>query len=137
MSIIEAQVHQKLLQLSRENEGDFWQHHLTLARLVARGLRLGRSALIQTRTGVGDYVLSYLTPVLLSDEPVILVTPPDLQQWLVSVEIPRLQHQLATTRPVQAVTKLSTAPTGISLITPDHWLREMWRSPQSSGDNDP
>ncbi|OKH18504.1 helicase C-terminal domain-containing protein [[Limnothrix rosea] IAM M-220] len=125
MSIIEAQVHQKLLQLSRTNEGDFWQHHLTLARLVARGLRLRRSALIQTRTGVGDSALSYLTPILLSDKPVVLVTPPSLQTWLVATEIPRLQTQLATHRSVQIITNLRQKPDGIALITPDFWLGSM------------
>lgn len=126
MSIIEAQVHQKLLQLSRENGGDFWQHHLTLARLVARGLRLGRSALIQTKTGVGDYALSYLTPILLSAKPVVLVTPPGLQQWLFSLKIPRLQQQLSTNRTIQIVSSIPDSPDGILLITPDHWLREMF-----------
>ncbi|AFY37463.1 RAD3-related DNA helicase [[Leptolyngbya] sp. PCC 7376] len=125
MSIIEAQVHQKLLQLSRQTEGDNWQHHLTLARLVARGLRLGRSALIQTRTGVGDYAASYLTPLLMSAEPVVLVTPPKLQQWLFTTEIPRLQTQLFTDKPVNIVTHLEKKPAGIALITPDDWLDSM------------
>jgi ATP-dependent DNA helicase DinG len=126
LSIIEAQVHQKLRQLTRQADGEHWQHHLTLARLVARGLRLGRSALIQTRTGVGDYALSYLTPALLGEDPVMIVTPPGLQQWLVTTEIPRLQALLQTDRPIACVTTYPEQPTGITLISPGHWLAAMF-----------
>ncbi|NJN74838.1 MAG: DNA helicase [Limnothrix sp. RL_2_0] len=126
MSIIEAQVHQKLLQLSRQDLADSsWQHHLTLARLVARGLRLGRSALIQTRTGVGDYALSYLTPVLLGEDAVVIVTPPELQTWLADSEIPRLQSLLQTNCTITCATDYPTQPKGITLITPDRWLAAM------------
>ncbi|MGB2924490.1 MAG: helicase C-terminal domain-containing protein [Limnothrix sp.] len=125
MSIIEAQVHQTLLQLSRQLQGDHWQHHLTLARLVTRGLRLHRSALIQTHTGVGDYALSYLTPALLSTDAVVIVTPPDLQQWLAETEIPRLQTLLQTDRQVIRAENYPAQPTGVILITPDLWLAAM------------
>lgn len=126
MSIIEAQVHQKLRQLTRQMAEEQWQHHLTLARLVARGLRLGRSALIQTRTGVGDYALSYLTPVLLGADPVMIVVPPDLRQWLIQVEIPRLQTLLQTDRAIACVSTYPEQPTDITLMTPCDWLAAMF-----------
>jgi len=61
-----------------------------MARLVARALRLGRSALI-LGAGCGyqgRYRLSYLAPALMWPEPVILVATESVQQRLLRVEIP-------------------------------------------------
>jgi len=60
-----------------------------MARLVARALRLGRSALIQVGAGCvsGRYRLSYLAPALVA-RPVILVATESVQQRLLRVEIP-------------------------------------------------
>lgn len=46
--MIEAEVHLSLHNFLRSQVGfPTWPHHLTMARLVARAFRLGRSALIQ------------------------------------------------------------------------------------------
>ena len=41
--MIEVEVHQQLRAFLREREDVAWPHHLTMARLVARALRLGRN----------------------------------------------------------------------------------------------
>ncbi|MBV5259477.1 DNA helicase [Synechococcus moorigangaii CMS01] len=127
---MEAQVHKILVAIARDSHGQKnspWPHHLTLARLVARGLRLGRSALIQTRTGIDDYALSYLVPALVTDQPVVIVVPPLLLRWLETVEIPRLQRLLQTNRPVTVVQPGARfQPTAaISLVPPSQWLAAM------------
>ena len=67
--MIEVEVHQSLLNFLRSQNQPHWPHNLTMARLVARALRLGRSALIQTASPPGSrnqqYQLSYLLPVLI------------------------------------------------------------------------
>ncbi|ANV90258.1 helicase C-terminal domain-containing protein [Picosynechococcus sp. PCC 8807] len=124
--MMEAQVHQILVAIAREQNTSPWPHHLTLARLVARGLRLGRSALIQTRTGIEDYALSYLTPALLSSEPVTIVVPQLLLTWLQAEEIPRLQRLLGTERPIAILeTGDQTQPSAITLLTPPQWFGRM------------
>lgn len=124
--MMEAQVHQILVAIAREQDIRPWPHHLTLARLVARGLRLGRSALIQTRTGIEDYALSYLTPALLTPEPVVIVVPQLLLAWLQTEEIPRLQRLLATKRPIAtAESGGQPHPSAVTLLTPAQWLNRM------------
>jgi ATP-dependent DNA helicase DinG len=91
--VIEVEVHQQLRAFLREQGEPYWPHHLTMARLVARALRLGRSALIQAGTPSGyhgRYRLSYLMPALLWQGSAILVAPEAVQQRLLMVEIPRL-----------------------------------------------
>jgi len=76
--VFEVDVHQRLRAFLRAQGQPDWPHHLTMARLVARALRLGRSALIQTGDCTGycrPYRLSYLASILIWPEPVILVTP--------------------------------------------------------------
>lgn len=125
MSVIEVQVHRVLVAIARQQGEGIWQHHLTLARLVARGLRLGRSALIQTHTGIGDYALSYLTPALMGDEPVAIVVPPSLLDWLITTEIPRLQKLLDSQRPIVHALSYPERFEGITLMTPATWLGAM------------
>jgi ATP-dependent DNA helicase DinG len=129
--VIEVEVHQQLRELLREQSNPPWAHHLTMARLVARALRLGRSALIQTGTEAGltaPYRLSYLMPLLLWEGPAIVVAPPQVQQWLMTVELPRLQQWLDAPKAVQQVSP-DRSPfrpdfSGISLVTPQYWLRD-------------
>ncbi len=132
--MIEVEVHQHLRTLLREQPESMWAHHLTMARLIARALRLGRSALIQTGTTAGydaPYRLSYLLPILLWPEPVILVTPPHIQTHLLTVEFPRLQQWLQVSKPVQIADPHWTqpaspnqSPIGILLVSPEQWLRD-------------
>ena len=128
--MIEVEVHQHLRTLLREQPESMWAHHLTMARLIARALRLGRSALIQTGTTAGydaPYRLSYLLPILLWPEPVILVTPAHIQTHLLTVEFPRLQQWLQVSKSVQIHDPRSLdrlTPIGILLVSPEQWLRD-------------
>ena len=130
--MIEVEVHQHLRTLLREQPESMWAHHLTMARLIARALRLGRSALIQTGTTAGydaPYRLSYLLPILLWPEPVILVTPAHIQTHLLTVEFPRLQQWLQVSKSVQVADPQTQilegrSPTGILLVSPEQWLRD-------------
>lgn len=73
--MLEAQVHSSLLGFLRSQPQPPWPHHLTLARLVARSLRLGRSAMIQTAALPPTYHLSYITALLFCSSAVVVVMP--------------------------------------------------------------
>lgn len=75
-----------------------------MARLVARALRVGRSALMQVDSlsaYQGTYRLSYLIPALLWPEPAILALPEHLLEAVVRQSIPDLQQRLPVIKPVQ------------------------------------
>ncbi|PZV06643.1 MAG: helicase [Leptolyngbya sp.] len=102
--MIEAQVHQQLRALLREWGEPSWPHHLTLARLVARALRLGRSALMQVgglSAYQGEYRLSYLIALMMWPGPAVVVAPDPTAQRVLMVDIPRLQEKLRLRKPVQ------------------------------------
>lgn len=96
-----------------------------MARLVARALRLGRSALIQTGLPAGAYRqryrVSYLMPILMWPEPVILVAPKALLEHLQAVEIPRLQEWLQTDKSIEIYSD-KAAGRGLMLADPESWL---------------
>ncbi|MBD0313471.1 MAG: ATP-dependent DNA helicase, partial [Microcoleus sp. T3-bin5] len=123
--MIEVEVHNSLLRFLRSNSEPHWPHHLTMARLVARALRLGRSALIQTGLPAGAYRqryrVSYLMPILMWPQPVILVAPTPLLEHLQAVEIPRLQEWLQTERPIETYSDNATGR-GLMLADPESWL---------------
>ncbi|MBD0307827.1 MAG: ATP-dependent DNA helicase, partial [Microcoleus sp. T1-bin1] len=123
--MIEVEVHNSLLRFLRSNSEPHWPHHLTMARLVARALRLGRSALIQTGLPAGAYRqryrVSYLMPILMWPQPVILVAPTPLLEHLQAVEIPRLQEWLQTERPIEIYSDNATGR-GLMLADPESWL---------------
>ena len=121
--MIEAEVHYYLRDFLRQQENRDWPHHLTMARLVARALRLGRPALMQTGSSVAKYCLSYLMPVLLGDWSVIIVVPSEIQQRLFTQEIPLLQNWLQTERQVRIGDRW-TATDNILLTTPEVWLSD-------------
>ena len=121
--LFEVEVHSELRAFLREQEQPYWPHHLTMARLVARALRLGRPALIQTGTASGRYCLSYLTPALLSHEPVILAAPEAVQQQLLHEAIPALQQRLETNKEIRVGDRWSDF-SGILLTTPQSWLAD-------------
>lgn len=97
-----------------------------MARLVARALRLGRSALIQVGAGCGyqgQYRLSYLAPALMWSEPVILVASEEVQQRLRGVEIPRLQQWLQVNKAIRTGDRWPNADfQGLLLTSPEAWL---------------
>ncbi|TAG93129.1 MAG: ATP-dependent DNA helicase [Oscillatoriales cyanobacterium] len=130
--MIEVEVHNSLLRFLRSHSEPHWPHHLTMARLVARAFRLGRSALIQTGLPAGvyrqRYRVSYLMPILMWPEPVILVAPTRVIEHLRAVEIPRLQEWLQTDRPLAKPSKRiatydqNTDFRGLMLADPQSWL---------------
>lgn len=128
--VIEVQVHQQLRALLRDQPDPHWPHHLTLARLVARALRLGRSALIQTSAlgALRSYRLSYLMPLLFWGPGVIVVAPEAVQQRLLLVEIPRLRQWVASLKPIVQADRWPGERAddfnGILLTTPENWLRD-------------
>jgi ATP-dependent DNA helicase DinG len=124
--VIEAEVHSSLRDFIREQQRSNWPHHLTMARLVARALRLGRSALIQTGSSFKQYCLSYLTPILLGDWSVIIVTPHSVQKYLLEVEIPRLKAWLKSDKPIQTEEDWHREGEikGLLLLSPEVWLNE-------------
>lgn len=123
--MIEVEVHSSLRAFLREQGQLTWPHHLTMARLVARALRLGRSALIQTGTSNPNYRLSYLAPALIWPEPAILVAPLAVQQWLLQVEIPRLQQWIGTDKPIQTGDRFPDQRfRGLLITSPASWLTD-------------
>ncbi|MBD1910089.1 ATP-dependent DNA helicase [Leptolyngbya sp. FACHB-16] len=126
--MIEVEVHQQLRAFLRQQGEPYWHHHLTMARLVARGLRLGRSALIQAGAPSGyhgRYRLSYLMPALLWQGPVILVVPEALQQRLLMVEIPRLRQWIETPKAIRTGDRFPSEDyDGLLLTSPESWLRD-------------
>jgi ATP-dependent DNA helicase DinG len=125
--VIEVEVHQQLRALLRAQGGNSWPHHLTVARLVARALRLQRSTLLQvssTAAYQGQHRLGYLASLLIWPHPVILVASPEVQHSLCHIELPRLRDWLGLTKPV-CLDQTWPDPdfSGIVLLSPQDWLR--------------
>lgn len=126
--MIEVEVHQQLRAFLREQGEPYWPHHLTMARLVARALRIGRSALIQAGAPSGwhgRYRLSYLMPVLIWQGSAVLVAPEEVQQRLLMVEIPRLRQWISTHKMIQMGDRWPHPDfQGLFLTTPEAWLSD-------------
>jgi ATP-dependent DNA helicase DinG len=126
--VIEVEVHQQLRAFLRDQGEPYWHHHLTMARLVARALRLGRSALIQAGAPSGyhgRYRLSYLMPLLIWQEPVILVATEAVQQRLLMVEFPRLRQWIQTHKAIRTGDRFPADDfQGLLLTTPTAWLSD-------------
>jgi len=108
VGVIEAEVHSQLRDFLRTESLDPWPHYLTLARLVARALRLGRSATIQTGrflAGEPHAAIGYLMPLLLWRKPAVLVIPAALHDRLLSCEIPQLLAWLQDERAIASVAR--------------------------------
>ncbi len=127
--MIEVEVHQQLRAFLRSQAEPYWPHHLTMGRLVARALRLGRSALIQT--GVppvgfyGRHRLSYLMPILMWPSPAILVAPDSVQQRLQLVEIPQLQQWIGTHKTIRTGDRWPSDDfPGLLIVSPESWLSD-------------
>ena len=121
--MIEVQVHSSLRGFLREKGDRNWPHHLTMARLVARALRLGRPALMQTNSSVSKYCLSYLMPILLGDWSVVVVVPSAIQEYLLETEIPLLQDWLATDKQVRIGNRWQETD-DLLLTTAESWLSD-------------
>lgn len=126
--MIEAEVHLSLHNFLRSQAGfPSWPHHLTMARLVARALRTGRSALIQVGAVCGyqgRYRTSFVASALMWHGPVIIVAPEGVQQRLAKVEIPRLQQWLQVGKPIRTGDAFpSDGFQGLFLTSPEAWLK--------------
>lgn len=99
-----------------------------MARLVARAMRIGRSAIIQAGAPAGyhaRYRLSYLVPALMWMDPVVLVVPETIQQRLLLVEIPRLRQWISTPKAIHTGDRTDNANAqGLILASPQAWLRD-------------
>ena len=123
--MLEAEAHTQLLAFLRQEGMAYSPHHLTMTRLVARALRLQRSALMQTGSIVGKYSLSYLTPILLGDWSAIVVAPEAKQQQLLKEDLPQLQAWLQTNKPIYQGECHPHLPTpGIILTSASAWLAD-------------
>lgn len=99
-----------------------------MGRLVARALRLGRSALIQAGAPSGShgrYRLSYLVPLLIWPGAAVLAVPEEVQQRLLMVEIPRLRQWIQTHKPIRTGDRWPGEDfQGLLLTTPEQWLSD-------------
>jgi ATP-dependent DNA helicase DinG len=115
--VLEVQVHTALRDILRlESLGisnPSWPHHLSMARLVARAVRLGKPALIQTGVTAEQaaYRSSYLIPALLWSQPVAIVAEQRILDQI-SGEIPALQASLGN----------QSLHHSLLLLTPAIWL---------------
>lgn len=105
-----------------------------MARMVARGLRLQRSALIQVPAG-GQHRLSYLLPALMWSGPALLCAPEEIQTQVLCSEIPWLQQTLQLEKPVLQIRTWPEEPfVGLGLVDPRVWLRSrLFLDPASNG----
>ena len=135
-TVIEVEVHQLLRNFLRQQGHTQWPHHLTMARLVARALRLGRSALLQTGSTAayrGRYRLSYLMPALVWPGPIVLVVPDAIHQQLIQDDIPTLLQTLPTVKSIQIGDRWpSKTFQGILITTPSAWLSAQITTPHET-----
>lgn len=126
--MIEVEVHQQLRAFLREQGEPYWPHHLTMGRLVARALRLGRSALIQTGAPSGThgrYRLSYLVPLLIWPGSAVVVATEAVRQRLLMVEIPRLHQWIQTPKAILMGDRWPSSDfEGLLLTSPEAWLSD-------------
>ncbi len=133
--MIEVEVHQQLQHLMRQSPELAWPHQLTMARLVARGLRLGRNALIQVPIGK-QHRLSYLLPALMWPGSTVVSVPESIQEEILREEIPWLQQALDLHKPVRSITAWpdhwpdrwpDQGCGGLALVDPQVWLQDrLW-----------
>ncbi len=121
--MIEAEVHSSLRAFLRAKGKSSWPHNLTMARLVARAMRVGRSALIQTGTRLERYCLSYLAPCAIGSEPVIIVVPSDKRE-LIRDRIAEFQNWLGIDKEIRIADSIEADFRGIVLTSHHAWLRD-------------
>lgn len=132
--VIEVEVHQQLRRLQRQQtsghlaERSPWPHQLTMARLVARGLRLQRHALIQVPPG-GHHRLSYLLPALMWPGPTLICATADIRAELLHDLLPFLQSALHLPKPARECDRPLPDYDGVMLLDPLTWLRDRLHAP--------
>lgn len=118
--MLEVEVHRQLRVIS-SNSNYHWVHHLTMARMVARALRLGRCTMIQTGVNYQTYYLSFLTPALLSSQSIIIVTNKQRQEQLINDYIPNLIKVIPTSQNI-INQQISFNQSELIFLTPEFWL---------------
>ena len=107
-----------------------------MARLVARALRVGRSALMQMDSLAayqGTYRLSYLIPALLWPEPAVLALPEHLLEQVVHQDIPDLQQRLPVIKPVQMGDRWPSENfRGLLVTSAQRWLQSRLQQDSAS-----
>ena len=125
--MLEAKVHEQLRAFLRHHGNTDWPHHLTMARLAARALRLGRSSLMQVGASAlyqGHYRLSYLMSLLLWPDPAVLILPAVVRPAVMLGDIPRLQEWMPSQKPVHCGDEWPSEEFhGLFVTTPEAWLR--------------
>jgi len=129
--VIEVEVHAALRDFLRLHPDYRWPHYLTMARLVARAMRLGRSASIQAGTfssGHPEMSLGYLMPLLLWPQAAILVIDDALRSRLQRVEIPQLLEWTQLQTPIVVGDRWPGVEgcefNGLLLVSPEQWLAD-------------
>lgn len=132
--MIEVEVHHLLRNVLKSQGEATWPHHLTMARLVARALRLGRNALIQTGIPPSyrhhSYRLSYWIPLLVWHQPAIVVAPDSILTELQRLNLSEWINPETLNHPDLIADKLilrgESWPKedfrGVLLTTPQAWL---------------
>lgn len=130
--MIEAQVHQQLYAFLKRQGDTQWPHHLTIARLVARALRLNRDAVLQVSPMAeyqGRYRLSYLAALLLAPQSAILVAPEPVQDQLLQADIPCFREWSCSKKPIYRAQDWPGGDRlGLILLSPQDWLTDAWQS---------
>ena len=128
--VIETQVHQQLYAFLKHQGDEQWPHHLTIARLVARALRLYRDAVLQISPMAeyqGRYRLSYLAALLLAPQSAILVAPQSVQDGLLMADIPCFREWSQSSKPIYRGRDWpGDERPGLILLTPEEWLADAW-----------
>ncbi len=140
--MIEAEVHKQLYAFLKHEGEAHWPHHLTIARLVARALRLDRSAFIQISPSAayqGRYRLSYLVPLFGASRGALLITPQPIQTQLLFQDIPRFRDWTRIQKPVYTASEWpgGEATQGLLLLTPSEWLKDILKCQPNAQPNFP
>jgi ATP-dependent DNA helicase DinG len=142
--LLEVQVHHILRQMMRDRistdpgfinaahlpaaqSTNSWPHQLTMARLVARALRLQQSAIIQTGlppagTAQANYTSSYLVPALLWPGSMAIIATSAIRQRLLESDLPQLQAQLGSSKTIRQQPADDFGQDFLLLLSPEQWL---------------
>lgn len=92
--MLEAKVHSKLKDFAHFQDNPNWIHQLTMGRMVARGIRLKSSTIIQTGINHDQYYFSYLIPALLSPDSLLIIVSERMVNKLIDEQIPLVKQHL-------------------------------------------
>lgn len=111
-----------------------------MARLVARALRVGRSALLQIDSLAayqGSHRLSYLMPALLWPEPAVLALPEEILETVLLQDIPTLQQGLPVVKSVRSGDHWPAEDfRGLLVTSAQGWLRDRLKASNSVSASD-